>query len=145
MHSCACVLSLIPVAPGSPAHWDPVDPSHGNKTLVLLSKANPKHASELTQVQQSWTGTAGIGSIVTVHRVQNLALWRAYEAKKAELQKSGSLIKSDMVVYHGTRANAPELIHAGSVGFDPSLGASHPGSVASRSIERPCSLFPRAL
>ena len=107
----------------SPAHWDPIDPTHGNTSLVLLSKNNPKHAAEIAAVEQGWTSTAGVGQIVTIHRVQNLHLHNQYEAKKAELQKAGQLAGSDVRAYHGTRHNFPSSIHSSSVGFDPQRGS----------------------
>ena len=123
---CGCSESLAP-ADGSPAHWDPIDPAHGNTSLVLLNKNNLKHAAEIAAVEQGWTMTGGFGTIVSIHRVQNLHLHKQYEAKKAELQKAGHPIHSDVRVYHGTRNNSPSLIHSGTCGFDPSLGAARPG------------------
>ena len=94
---------------------------------MLLSKDNAKHAAEIAAVEQGWTSTAGVGKILSIHRVQNLHLHKRYEAKKAELQKAGHLVHSDLRVYHGTRANSPALIHSGTTGFDPSLGKARPG------------------
>ena len=109
-------------AEGSPAHWDPIDPAHGNTSLVMLSKSNPNHAAEIAAVEQGWTSTAGQGRIVSIHRVQNLHLHKQYEAKKEELYAAGHLTQVDLRVYHGTRTNDPSLIHSGTTGFDPARG-----------------------
>ena len=124
--SCGSSDSVAP-ADGSPAHWDPIDPAHGNASLVLLSKDNAKHAAEIAAVEQGWTNSAETDKIVSIHRVQNLHLHQQYEARKAELQKAGQLAQSDVRVYHGTRRNVPSLIHSGTTGFDPACGSG--GSV----------------
>ena len=122
------LLALCCLCSAEPAHWDPIDPAHGNTSLVLLSKDNAKHAAEIAAVEQGWTSTAGLGTIVSIHRVQNLHLHKQFEAKKAALKKAGRLSRSDDVrVYHGTQGNAPSLIHSSKVGFDPSLGRARPG------------------
>jgi len=51
---------------GLPAHWEPIDPSHGNSTLILLDPANkPHHAAELAEVTQNFTATGGHYNIET--------------------------------------------------------------------------------
>jgi hypothetical protein len=58
--------------------------------------------------------------------VQNAHLHRQYEAAKSTMLQSapsGAAPLVDHVVYHGTRWNAPHLIHTGTKGFDPALGS----------------------
>lgn len=118
-------------APPLPPHWEPIDPAHGNTSLVLLDPASkPHHANELAEVKRNFTATGGIGTIRSVHRIQNAHLHGKYEAAKARLKLSGSPLREDVVVYHGTRSHAPELIHSGSKGFDPALGVARAGSEA---------------
>jgi hypothetical protein len=78
-------------------------------------------------VEQQWKETDGLGKIVTIHRVQNLHLHKKYEAKKAALLAAGQLVQAGVITYHGSRNNAPSLIHSGAVRFDPSLGRASPG------------------
>jgi len=62
--------------------------------------------------------------------VQNAHLHRQYEAAKSTMLQSApsaAALLVDHVVYHGTRLNSPHLIHDGTNGFDPALGAAMPG------------------
>ena len=116
-------------APPLPPHWEPIDPAHGNTSLVLLDPASkPHHANELAEVKRNFTATGGIGTIRSVHRIQNAHLHRQYEATKAQMPSCwGSIAPVELVVYHGTRLNPPHLIHDGTTGFDPTRGVSSPG------------------
>ena len=116
------------MAAGLPSHWEPIDPAQGNSTLVLLDPANkPHHADELAEVKRNFTATGGIGTIRSVHRVQNAHLHKKYEAAKAKMQQSApsaAALFVEHVVYHGTRLTSPHLIHDGTTGFDPALAVS---------------------
>jgi hypothetical protein len=103
-----------------PRHWEPVDPAHGNKHLVLLTTA--KHADELTQVEQHWKQTNGQGNIVSVHRIQNSALHHRFETARSQ-----TLNLTEQLAYHGTSTNAPVLIYNSPTGFDMRRGAAQPG------------------
>jgi hypothetical protein len=105
-----------------PAHWEPVDPTHGNKHLMHLAKG--KHDAELGEVEQHWQQTFGHGSIVSVHRIQNSGLHHRFERMR---QNTPSM--TEQVAYHGTRTNVPALIYDCPTGFDMSRGLHRPGSV----------------
>jgi hypothetical protein len=66
-----------------PAHWNPIDPAHGNTSLVLLTEKD--HAAELAEVHQHYSSTNGLGKLLSVHRVQNEEQWKRFEQKRLEL------------------------------------------------------------
>jgi hypothetical protein len=115
--------------PSLPRHWELVNPTYGNKHLVLLTKA--KHADELAEVAKHWQQTRGQGIIVSVHRIQNPALHHRFEGMR---KNTPGL--AEQVAYHGTRTNAPALIYDSPTGFDMSRGMSAPGSVTVRQCTR---------
>lgn len=120
-----CLWLLLSVADGTPAHWDPIDAASGSSVLVLLSKDDPKHTAELQQVHASWNSTGGMGTLVSVYRVQNLSQHLRYESfKQANLHTH-----KEISVYHGCgRSGAvPATILEGSTGFDPKFGMALPG------------------
>ena len=97
---------------------------------MLLDPANkPHHADELAAVKRNFTATGGVGTIRSVHRVQNAHLHGKYETTRAALEQSpwDRFAPVERVVYHGTGLNPPHLIHDGTKGFDPALGKSLPG------------------
>jgi len=97
----------------SAAHWEPVDSAHGNKHLLLLTKA--KHKAELAKIAQHWHQTDGVGKVESVHRIQNPALLRRFEhAKHVGL--------TEVIAYHGTKLNVPAGIYDSPTGFDMSRG-----------------------
>jgi hypothetical protein len=69
-----------------PSHWNPIDPAHGNTSLVLLTEK--EHATELAQVKQHYSSTGGVGTLLSVHRVQNMLQWKRFEKKKLELTRT---------------------------------------------------------
>lgn len=110
-----------------PSRWESVDPSHGNRHLLLLDAV--KHAAELEGVKAHWNDTQGRGTIVSVHRVQNPSLHQRYAEVKQNLIKDGVQHQSEVIAYHGTRSNDPALIYDSKTGFDVSRGMARPGSV----------------
>ena len=106
-----------------PRHWEPVNPAHDNKHLVLLTKE--KHAAELAEVEQHWQQTQGYGCIVSVHRIQNSALHQRFEG----MRKSTPSL-TEQVAYHGTRLNVPAGIYDSPTGFNMICGTARSGSVA---------------
>jgi hypothetical protein len=117
-------VAVAAVAAGlkDPAHWEPVDPTHGNKHLLLLTKE--KHSAELAEVEQHWQQTNGQGRVVAVHRIQNSALHHRFEGAR---QSTPGV--TERLAYHGTRLNVPALIYDSPTGFDMSRGMAQPGSV----------------
>ncbi len=111
-----------------PAHWQPVDRTHGNRHLLLLDSV--KHAKELQEIESHWQQTRGAGTILSVYRIQNPSLHRRYEEAKQQLQQSGEGHKADVIAYHGTRWNNPELIYDSPTGFDINKGRARSGSAA---------------
>jgi hypothetical protein len=108
--------------PPLPSHWEPIDPAHGDKHLLQLTKE--KHSAELAEVEQHWQQTDGDGTIVRVHRIQNPALHRRFEGTR---RQTPGLV--DTIAYHGTRLNAPALIYDSPTGFSVPRGSYAPGSV----------------
>jgi hypothetical protein len=113
----------------TPDHWDPIDPAHGNTTLVLLDATNPQHAREIDDVKNEYKATNGIGFIHSIHRIQNKHLHVRYEQTKKRMHLQYTTVVSDKIVYHGTRFNDPSLIYATKTGFDPSQGQAAAGHV----------------
>lgn len=64
----------------------------------------------------------------SVYRVQQPAVYRAYQRRKAELVAAGG--EADIDVFHGPRSTPLHLIHStSSIGFDPRRGVSLPDHV----------------
>ncbi len=123
---CSCAALLL-VQTGSSCrcqscsgHWTVVDPSHGNRHLLLLNGS--KHRKELNELKEHWKATGGAGVIKSVHRIQNPALHRRYEEAKQELKQSGKKHQADIIAYHGTRSNNPAWIYDSPNGFNPLRG-----------------------
>ncbi len=112
-------------ATSAPLHWESIDPSHGNRHLLLLDPV--KHAEELAHIKSHWQTTSGVGSILSVHRIQNPALHRRYAEAKQQMQQSGEEHQAEVIAYHGTSQNSPSLIYDSPTGFDISKGQSRPG------------------
>jgi hypothetical protein len=112
-----------------PAEWSLVNQSHGNRHLMLLDPV--KHAEELAHLKSHWQATSGVGSILSVHRIQNPALHRRYEEAKQRLQQSGEQHETEVIAYHGTYANNPALIYDSPTGFAISKGHCAEGRGAS--------------
>ncbi len=112
-------------AAAAPAHWESINPAHGNRHLLMLNPV--KHANELAEVKRHWKKTQGVGSILSVHRIQNAALHRRYEEAKQQLQQSGKKHQADIIAYHGTSQKRPALIYDSPTGFDISKGMARPG------------------
>jgi len=105
-----------------PAHWEPVDPTHGNQHLVQLTKG--KYGAELGEVEQHWLQTFGHGRIASVHRIQNGVLHRRFETARFQAPTL-----AERVAYHGTRLNVPAGIYDSPMGFNMRCGVYVPGSV----------------
>ncbi len=89
-------------------------------TLHLLDPL--RHATELSAVVTHWRATNGVGSILTVHRIENPSLLRRYEeARRVPFWSKQH--QTDVTAYHGTRAIDPVLIYDSPTGFDISKGA----------------------
>ncbi len=101
--------------------------------FVLLDKV--KHASELAAVEAHWKKSGGIGTIVAVHRVQNAAQYRRFRQAGVALSATPNHTQLNVIVYHGTRANAPWLICESDDGFDPRKGQVAAGSASAASLE----------
>lgn len=57
----------------------------------------------------------------SVMTLQNPVLSRSYESKKTEMRESQQAYQVDLLVYHGTKMNSPQLIIEN--GFDVARGA----------------------
>ena len=125
MEATAAEAAAAAAAASESAHWEPIDPAHGNRHLLLLTEQ--KHADELAEVKQHYASTGGIGRILSVHRIQNPQLLQRYEQARQQLQRAGSSTKGDIIAYHGTRVNDPALIYDSATGFDISQGVYAPG------------------
>lgn len=112
--------SPLQLPAGCPPHWE-LDHTGTLPMLVLLD--GQKHAAELAEVTASWRHTGGLGSIVSVHRVQNPALLQRFVQHKQQLGWS----HRELQVWHGTRTNDPALIYATPTGFDMSRGDARAG------------------
>jgi hypothetical protein len=122
----ALVSSLKAESIPLPAHWESVDPAHGNDSLVRLDSTNATHAAERGKVEANLKRTLPNATVHNVYRVQQPGVYRRYEAKKKELLAKGG--QGDIIAYHGTRGANPRLIYRrDSIGFDPKFGRTQPG------------------
>jgi hypothetical protein len=119
----AAAKAAAAAAHKDPAHWEAVNGAHGNKHLVQLTEE--KHAAELAAVKRHWKKTKGVGTVVSVHRIQNSALHRRF----AKARQCTQLSLPEKIAYHGTRSNVPAKIYDSPTGFNMRRGVHAPGSV----------------
>jgi hypothetical protein len=77
----------------------------------------PVASKEFLAVSSRMQETLPIAQVITVQRIQNLALWRKYLHEQEYLRLRGSSI-ADVSLFHGTQRVNPICIAHSEVGFD---------------------------
>ncbi|KAL4476140.1 hypothetical protein ABPG74_009873 [Tetrahymena malaccensis] len=89
-----------------------------NLKLVDLNLSSPEAMECITAMKKTLPNS----KVSRIQRVQNIKLWRNYMYEKQKLIQKGNA--KELLLFHGTRANKPELIYNGTEeGFDFRLSA----------------------
>lgn len=121
-----CARVGVPVLQAQlPPHWAP---TADGSSLVPLD-GDRRAALERRDVVDNFINWMGEAQVVSVLRVQQPAVYRAYQRRKAEIVAEGGV--ADRVAYHGPSGTPLHLIHGPqSIGFDPAAGRALSGSAA---------------
>ncbi len=105
------ILCILLIFTDYPEYWSKHD---GELKLVLLDE----DGEEFAVVSSQFLSTLLQIEILRIERIQNKILWRKYIdcAKRISERNNGKT--SEMMLFHGTRHNKPELIYKGDASFD---------------------------
>lgn len=110
----AITVYYFPLAP-CPDTWDVMSEDEEVKTFVLDPETE---ADEYVRVQGEFNLTLPKQKVIKIYRIQNKLLWKQYSECSETMMKVNEGILKEEMLFHGTRSNDPELIYAGSSGFD---------------------------
>jgi hypothetical protein len=95
-----------------PDSWTPTPQTDGNSALVDIIAGS----TEWKEIEKRMKATMPTVKIHQIQRVQNIWQWQKYAFLRDRLaRKSGN---SELLLFHGTRANTPSLVYNGEDGFD---------------------------
>ncbi|XP_026129260.1 poly [ADP-ribose] polymerase 14-like isoform X1 [Carassius auratus] len=101
-----------------PSHWE--DMKGQSVVLVKLTAGSTEYA----EVEKEFTSTGlSSNSIITIERVQNVALWRNYMIKKEELEDKNKHTNNERRLFHGTGPDKTDQIN--HHGFNRSFAGMH--------------------
>ena len=92
-----------------PPTWDAANPN----VLVPVAPASPEWAA----VEKQLRATLPAARLATIERVQNLAQYRKFHDRTAQLQQLLGDEPASLHLFHGTDRNPPSLIYADHDGF----------------------------
>jgi len=95
-----------------PAEWEP----QGNSNLHIVN-LDPR-SQEFTLLQTRFNQTLSSKAIVKIERIQNKWLWEKYFFQKILLEKKNGHKNNELLLFHGTRSNPPQVLYNGQDGFD---------------------------
>lgn len=98
-----------------PDHWDIME----DKDEVKVFPLDPlTEIEECERVANQFLLTLPNAEILRVERVQNKLLWRRYVNRSKLMRDFDTTHLREELLFHGTRANDPQLIYKGDEGFD---------------------------
>ncbi|XP_036098481.1 protein mono-ADP-ribosyltransferase PARP14 [Molossus molossus] len=100
-----------------PGHW-----SDMKQQQVCLVELQRGHA-EYNQVADAFNKTCSQFKILKIERIQNPALWKAYQTKKKIMDAKNGQIQNEKLLFHGTDANS--LPHVNLHGFNRSYAGKN--------------------
>ncbi|XP_046582963.1 E3 ubiquitin-protein ligase mind-bomb-like isoform X1 [Haliotis rubra] len=99
-----------------PAHWETMGQDGFKK--VVLSESNPVTAFEYRHVESKVEETLSNKSIVSIYRIQNMALWEQYRVAKVNMEREyGRGLANEKQLFHGTTPDSADLIPHQNIDF----------------------------
>ena len=101
-----------------PGLWDDHTDDNGDCKLVLLNEYSDIDEYNVIATGFKQTLSPPRYKIIRIERIQNKLLWQKYLdcAKRMFRFNNGKI--EEMILFHGTSTNAPELIYKGDANFD---------------------------
>ena len=96
-----------------PEEWE--EHSEG-QTLRLVQL--DRESEEWDHVEKKVTHTMPFAVICKITRIQNKWLWSKYAFERQRMMKKNNGVINELELFHGTRRNSPQNIHASETGFD---------------------------
>ncbi|XP_046564767.1 E3 ubiquitin-protein ligase mind-bomb-like isoform X2 [Haliotis rubra] len=99
-----------------PAHWEAMGQDGFLK--VELSESNPVTSFEYRHVESKVEETLSNKSIVSIYRIQNVALWEQYTVAKVNMEREyGRGLANEKQLFHGTTPDSADLIPHQNIDF----------------------------
>ena len=104
-----------------PSNWDHMEVGEVVKLFLLDPETE---SDEYERVTNEFLQTLPNVEILRVQRVQNKILWERYLHCSKMIRKLDKPHLGEMLLFHGTKQNSPELIYTGTEGFDMRFSAN---------------------